>query len=136
MHHTVICSECGTIVSDPDMDETNLFEKIYNYIKARDKAENYNFDKAHISEKIPTSDVTNYDKNSAFCPKCRKVKRRTADYEIRDMKVVKRIRDLDIEYNEKHIFCKECGTEIYMPSIHDINVESYMDAMKGGFIHG
>lgn len=62
-----------------------------------------------------------------FCIHCGK----DVDY-ITGFRFVKnlKVKDLEISYDEMFAICKECGNEIYVPQINDINVKTRIKAYE------
>lgn len=54
-----------------------------------------------------------------LCPYCRK---RTS-YKIHDRKAEENIKGIQFAWKEVFGFCNECGKEIFLPEIHDQNLE-------------
>ncbi len=62
-----------------------------------------------------------------FCTNCIK----DVDYII-GIRFVKdlEVKDLKISYDEMFAVCKECGNEIYIPQVNDINVDARIKAYE------
>ena len=54
-----------------------------------------------------------------FCPECRK----NVKYQIKDSVEKKEVRGLEFEYTAERAYCKECGSEIFIPELHDKNLK-------------
>lgn len=54
-----------------------------------------------------------------FCPECRK----DVEYQIKDSVEKKEVRGLEFEYSAERAYCNECGSEIFIPELHDQNLK-------------
>jgi putative zinc finger/helix-turn-helix YgiT family protein len=61
-----------------------------------------------------------------FCPECRK----EVEYQIKKTVEKKEVRGLEFEYNAERAFCYECGEEIFIPELHDNNLQKIDDAYR------
>jgi hypothetical protein len=41
-----------------------------------------------------------------------------------------KVKDIEISYDEMFALCKECGNEIYVPQINDVNVNARIKAYE------
>lgn len=56
----------------------------------------------------------------AYCPECRK----ESNYSVERKKLNGTIKALDISYDGEVAYCDNCGSEIFIPEIHDTNLEA------------
>lgn len=69
------------------------------------------------------------DKTRVFCPNCGKHTR----YELSSRRVKAEAHGIKFTYPEEYAECTECGREIYVPTVHDMNCkcrERYYRAHK------
>lgn len=53
-----------------------------------------------------------------FCEECRDL----VDCSVREEKKIITIKDVELEYVGKEVYCKECGANIFHHEIHDYNL--------------
>lgn len=61
-----------------------------------------------------------------FCPECRK----DVEYQIEDSVEKKEVRSLEFEYTAERAYCKDCGSEIFIPELHDKNLQKIDNAYR------
>ena len=61
-----------------------------------------------------------------FCPECRK----EVEYSINESIEEKEVRGLKFEYKAERAYCCECGSEIFIPELHDENLKRINAAQK------
>lgn len=66
------------------------------------------------------------ESTKAFCFKCDRKQR----YRLKVTPIRREVRGITFEYNERTAFCVECGKEIYVPEINDINVQAQENAYR------
>ena len=63
---------------------------------------------------------------NTFCITCG----RRTEYKLISNKVKQTIREVSFEYEEITPICMKCGTEVYVPSINDINCGNRLTAYR------
>ncbi len=61
-----------------------------------------------------------------FCPECRK----DVEYQIEDSLEKKEVRGLEFEYTAERAYCNDCGSEIFIPVLHDKNLQKIDNAYR------
>jgi len=61
-----------------------------------------------------------------FCPECRK----EVEYQIKESVEKKEVRGLEFEYTAERAYCNECGSKIFIPEIHDQNLQKIDHAYR------
>jgi len=61
-----------------------------------------------------------------FCPECRK----NVKYQIEDSVEKKEVRGLEFEYTAERAYCNNCGEEIFIPELHDKNLQKIDNAYR------
>ena len=64
--------------------------------------------------------------NKDFCTECRK----ETEYYLKDTKIVKNIRDEDIPFVVTVAYCSECGRQMSVPGLIDLNVRQIDDQYR------
>ena len=70
--------------------------------------------------------MSDYKPQRTFCPECRK----EVEYQIEESLEKKEVRGLEFEYTAERAYCNECGTEIFIPEIHDQNLQKIDHAYR------
>jgi len=61
-----------------------------------------------------------------FCPECRK----DVEYQIEESVEKKEVRGLEFEYTAERAYCNECESEIFIPELHDQNLQKIDNAYR------
>ena len=61
-----------------------------------------------------------------FCPECRK----DVEYRVEDSVEKKEVRGLEFEYTAERAYCNECESEIFIPELHDQNLQKIDNAYR------
>jgi len=61
-----------------------------------------------------------------FCPECRK----DVEYQIEDSVEKKEVRGMEFEYTAERAYCNKCGEEIFIPELHDKNLQKIDNAYR------
>lgn len=61
-----------------------------------------------------------------FCEECRDM----VECHIKEKRMIKNIRDKEIEYIGKLVYCDKCGSEIFISEIRDYNLLKLDDAFR------
>ncbi len=65
-------------------------------------------------------------KRYEFCSTCRD----EVEVEIKDVKKTKIIKGVEIKYDYKEVYCKDCGTELIVNEIRDENLIKMNEAYR------
>ena len=70
--------------------------------------------------------MSDYQPQNIYCPECR----REVEYEIENSVEKKEVRGLEFEYSAERAYCNECGSEIFIPELHDKNLQKINNAYR------
>ena len=66
------------------------------------------------------------NKTYEFCPACRD----DVEYEVKETKLNKVIKGIEISYDYKEAYCKECGEELLVKDLRDENLLKMNNAYR------
>ncbi|MFN2341627.1 MAG: hypothetical protein ABR547_10215 [Halanaerobium sp.] len=70
--------------------------------------------------------MSDYQLQKTFCPECRK----NVEYQIKNSVEAKEVRGLEFEYTVERAYCNNCGAEIFIPELHDKNLQKIDNAYR------